>query len=245
METTLPLGRANVAGWIQELPSGFQDPYGGIMNDMVSLTVRFVAAVKDKEAAPVQEMLDLLEKFSLLIDGNSDLDQTLEVGSYSDSPMSNSNGTSSSYNRCKTGGTTFSDPAELRRVDPLQNVVIWHCDGQSMPRTVTCLFDSGASDNLICRSIVTELDHEVTQCRTKIIIGIGGQAVEVSELVRPKWQFEQGLELHEEITFFVVPEIPGGFDMLLSGVTLEYLGLHFRLDPGRVLVVQADHEGLF
>ena len=107
------------------------------------------------------------------------------------------------------------------------------------------ILDSAASDNLIHRSTVEELDHEVTQCRTRRIRGINGQDVEVSELVKPKWQFEKGSTRHQEITFFVVPEIPGGFDMLLGSVTCTYLGLNFRLDPGYALVAHADREGMF
>ena len=131
------------------------------------------------------------------------------------------------------------------KVDSQQHVTVWHGNGQSISKKRTIILDSAASDNLIRRSTVEELDHEVTQCRTRRIKGIDGQDVEVNELVQPKWQFKKGSTRHQEITFFVIPEIPGGFDMLLGSVSLTYLGLNFRLDPGYALVVQAHDEGLF
>ena len=131
------------------------------------------------------------------------------------------------------------------KVHPQQHVTVWHGDGRSISRKRTMILDSAASDNLIRRSTVKELDHKVTLCPTMRITGINGQDVKVSELVQPKWQFEKGSTRHQDINFFVVPEIPGGFDMLLCSVACTYIGLSFRLDPGYALVAYADHEGLF
>lgn len=132
------------------------------------------------------------------------------------------------------------------KIDPHQHVTVWHGDGQSISKKRTMILDSAATDNLIRRSTIKKLGHEVTQCATtRRIKGIGGQDVEVSELAQPKWQFEKGSIRHQEINFFVVPEIPGGFDMLLGRVACTYLKINFRVDPGYALVAHADPEGLF
>ena len=82
METALPAGRANVPGWIRELPTKYQDANGGVMNDLMLLIDRYleqvrIAAGNNEEATSVLEMLELQSRFSLLTDGDSDLDQRL------------------------------------------------------------------------------------------------------------------------------------------------------------------------
>ena len=82
MGTALPAGRANVAGWIQELPSEFQDAKGGFMAESMWLALRYfgqvkIAAENDKEAKSVIELLEQQRRLGLLKDGDDDLDQRL------------------------------------------------------------------------------------------------------------------------------------------------------------------------
>ena len=84
METALPAGRANIPGWIRELPTRYQDANGGVINDMMSLILRYfglvrIAAGDDVEATSVHKMLELQGFFGLLTDRNSDLDQRLYI----------------------------------------------------------------------------------------------------------------------------------------------------------------------
>ena len=82
METALPAGRANVAGWIQELPSELQDAKGGFMAESMWLALRYfgqvkIAAGNEKETDSVIELLEQQRRLSLLQDGDDDLDQRL------------------------------------------------------------------------------------------------------------------------------------------------------------------------
>ena len=132
-----------------------------------------------------------------------------------------------------------------RKIDPQQLVTVWHGDGQSKLTKRVMILDSGTYDNFILRSTVEELELEVRPRATTRIKGLGGRIVEASEFVKPKWQFGEGSIRHQEVDFLIVPEIPGGFDMVLGSIACGYLGLYFRLDPGYALVAHADHEGLF
>ena len=82
MERALPAGSANVAGWIQELPSIFQDAKGGFMAGLMSLALRYfdqfeIAIGNDKEATSMREMLVQRQYLRVLQDGDGDLDQRL------------------------------------------------------------------------------------------------------------------------------------------------------------------------
>ena len=70
-------------GWVRNLPTKFADVNGGVMEEMISLTLHYFQEVS-KAAGPYQdapsvlEMLELQRRFSLWQDGVNGLDQKLE-----------------------------------------------------------------------------------------------------------------------------------------------------------------------
>ena len=147
--------------------------------------------------------------------------------------------------RIRSAVRSRTSKGHSKKIEPEQLVKIWHRDGQSKLTKRMMSLDSATNNNLILRSIVEELDLQVTRSATIRMEGLGDGRVELSELVQPKWQFEKGSSRHQEVNFFVVTKIPGEFDMLLGSITCERLGISLRISSGYALVAHPDHEGLF
>ena len=71
-----------VQDWIQEIPSRYPDINGGVIKESMSLALRYcdeVQSIAINHRGPVMELnvFELLNRLSLLADGESDLDQKL------------------------------------------------------------------------------------------------------------------------------------------------------------------------
>ena len=79
-----PADTGTVPGWIGKLPTTFQDVNGGVMKEMMSLTLLYFKQVRKtagrcQDDPLVLEVLELQKRFSLWAYGASDLDESLGV----------------------------------------------------------------------------------------------------------------------------------------------------------------------
>ena len=137
-------------------------------------------------------------------------------------------------------GARKSHSSELQ---PEEYVRVWHRNREHCREFRMALIDTGSHENFIRRSLVEERELEIRRV-PPVRLTPFGPPFEVSEAVRPTWQFYGDPKLHQDYDFLVVPEIPGDRDMLLGNIARGELGITLQRS-WPALPVHEDHEGMF
>ena len=136
-----------------------------------------------------------------------------------------------------------STQASSRDFERDEFVRVWHHSGRWYKDLRIALIDTGSDESFIRSSLVKELELVTRQVRPASLTPLGPR-FEVSELVRPTWQFEGDSRRHQDYDFFVLPDIPGSRDMLLGEIARGELGIKLQ-QSGLALPVHEDYEGMF
>ncbi len=119
---------------------------------------------------------------------------------------------------------------------------VWHSSGR-YDRVYLALIDTGADENFIRRSVVEELELDISPIAPTTFKVLHG-TFEVSERVQPKWQFRKGSKQHVDFPFFVVTEIPNDTHMVLGNIIRKEMRIDFQV-PKSALVAHEAFEGAF
>ena len=136
-----------------------------------------------------------------------------------------------------------STQASSREFERDEFVRVWHHSGRRYRDLRIALIDTGSDENFIRASLVEELELVTRRVRPASLTPLGPR-FEVSELVRPTWQFHNDSRRHQDYDFFVLPDIPGNRDMLLGDIARGGLGIRLQ-QSGLALPVHEDYEGIF
>ena len=105
------------------------------------------------------------------------------------------------------------------------------------------LFDSGAKDNFILRSVALERRLDIYPLPGKgITVKLpGGKEIQASEYVRPDWSILLiGRNRHRKFLFIVLDQLPNNLEIVIGVYASRELGIgHFYTDPS-LLVIHVD-----
>ena len=136
-----------------------------------------------------------------------------------------------------------STQASSKEFERDEFVRVWHHSGRWYRDMRIALIDTGSDENFIRGSLAEELELVTRRVRPVSLRPLGPR-FEVSELVRPTWQFHGDSSRYQDYEFFVIPDIPGPRDMLLGDIARRELGI--VLQQSRLaLPVHEDYEGMF
>ena len=136
-----------------------------------------------------------------------------------------------------------STQASSKEFERDEFVRVWHHSSLWYRDMRIALIDTGSDENFIRGSLAEELELVTRRVRPVSLRPLGPR-FEVSELVRPTWQFHGDLRRYQDYEFFVIPDIPGPRDMLLGDIARRDLGIKL-LQSGLALPVHGDYEGMF
>ena len=136
-----------------------------------------------------------------------------------------------------------SHKSQNRIVEPQQLVRVWHRNGRRHIE-YSLLIDTGTVENFILRSLVEELELDITRSAPKNFTALNNYQFKVDECVQPRWQFIEGSKQHDVFRFWIIPALPNGMEILLGNVTRRKLHMHISI-LGTALIAHKDYEGSF
>ena len=125
-----------------------------------------------------------------------------------------------------------------------QYLMIWDSLRQTAEPYIA-LFDSGADENFIIRSVAHERGLTIYPLpdKGKIVRLPGGLQVNASEYVQPDWRLLIGRQRHSKFPFIILEELPGGLQLLVGERATNELGIHRLADTNLLTAHLEDGAG--
>lgn len=130
---------------------------------------------------------------------------------------------------------------QITQIEMKMSVKIRHRESKRLVDR-TMLIDTGCDQNFISPSLVKELGLDVLRLTTPISLkGFAKNEFQVNEAVIPEWRFDEGSTMHQELTFYVLDDIPGS-DIVLGNKARKDMSIHL-CKVGGALVAHEVLEG--
>ena len=131
---------------------------------------------------------------------------------------------------------------QFQQIEKILPVKIRHRESKCFSDK-TMLIDTGCDYNFITQSLVKELGLDVLRLTTPISLrGFANSVFHVDQVVLPEWRFSEGSAMHQEFTFYMVPNIPRGIDIVVGNKARNDMKIHLCMVDG-ALVAMEDLEG--